>query len=194
MELFFDFFDFNSEVNKMINQKALNIFDELYDRTYNEISKYVVCKCNNIDDVCDILQNIYLDVYRKICDNYTISNSYVFGIAKNKIKDYYRFKYKYKFISLFSSKENLSLIETLPSDIDIEKSVFMKYDSDMVWNYLKNKKVIISKVFYLYFKLNLTIKDISEELNISQSNVKHYLYRTLKELNTYLEKKGDGYV
>lgn len=175
----------------MINQEALNKFNKLYDETYNDISKYVVCKCNNIDDVSDIIQNIYIDVYKKISDDFIISTSYIFGIAKNKIKDYYRFKYKYKFISLFSSKENISLIEFIPSDIDIEKSVFVKYDTDLVWNYLKKKKVIISKIFYLYFKLDLTIKEISKELNITESNVKHHLYRTLKELNIYFEKEGN---
>ena len=30
------------------------------------------------------------------------------------------------------------------------------------------------------------IKEISQILNISEINVKHYLYRTLNELNTYL--------
>ena len=43
---------------------------------------------------------------------------------------------------------------------------------------------------YLYYYANSTIKDISKELKISESNVKHYLYRTLNELKI-LMNRGD---
>lgn len=36
----------------------------------------------------------------------------------------------------------------------------------------------------------MNIKDIGIELNISESNVKHFLYRTLKELK-FIMKNGD---
>lgn len=49
----------------MTSLKALNIFDEYYYETYNDISKYVVCNCNNIEAVKDIIQSIYLEVYKK---------------------------------------------------------------------------------------------------------------------------------
>lgn len=44
-------------------------------------------------------------------------------------------------------------------------------------------------MFYLYFVLDLKISDISKELDISESNVKHKLYRTIKELKTKLGKE-----
>lgn len=72
------------------------------------------------------------------------------------------------------------MIDTIPADVDIESSLIDKYDTDFVWEYLKSKKVIIFKVFYLYFKLELTIKEISECLSLTESNVKHYLYRTIR--------------
>lgn len=172
----------------MINQETLKVFNKLYDETYNDVSKYIVLRCSNIDDVADIIQNVYLDVYKRLYKNKEITKTYIIGIAKNKIRDYYRFNYKAKFISLFSNNEEIPLIDSIPSDIDIEKSMSIKYDTQLVWDYLKGKNVIISKIFYLYFKLELTLKEISEELDISISNVKHYLYRTLKELNTYLER------
>ena len=103
-----------------------------------------------------------------------------------KINDYYRYNYKRKILEMFSKEE----IEVdYKSDVDIESATIMKYDVDLVWKYLKKKKAVISKVFCLYFKLGLTIKEISLELGISESNVKHYLYRTIRELNEFL--KGD---
>lgn len=164
----------------MINHEALKQFDLLYENTYFDVSKYVVCKCSNPEDVEDILQNIYLAVFKAVSKNVNITNTYIMGIAKNKVKDYYRFNYKEKIVSLFSSKDNLEMIDTIPADVDIESSLIDKYDTDFVWEYLKSKKVIIFKVVYLYFKLELTIKEISECLSLTESNVKHYLYRTIR--------------
>lgn len=175
----------------MIDQETLNKFDMLYKQTYDDVLKCVVCSCHNIDNVNDIIQNIYLAVFNKLQKKHDIDKVYIMGICKNKIKDYYRFNYKEKIISLFSAKNNIEMIDTIPSNINIEEDFILKYDTEMVWNYLKKKKIIIFKVFYLYFKLELTIKEIAQELNITESNVKHYLYRTLKELNKYFQDRGD---
>jgi len=164
----------------MIDQETLKQFDLLYENSYFDVSKYVVCKCSKPDDVEDILQNIYLSVFKAIISKSDITKTYIMGIAKHKINDYYRFKYKEKIISLFSSKDDFESINEIQSDIDIEASLLDKYDTDFVWEYLKSKKVIIFKVFYLYFNLEMSIKEISKCLNLTESNVKHYLYRTIR--------------
>ena len=177
----------------MVDQETLKTFDELYVKTYVNVLKYVICNCSNIADVKDIVQNIYLELLKVIDKKNTINNpkSYIMGIAKNKVKEYYRFNYKAKIISLFSKKEDIDLMDTIPSNIDIQEYLITKEDLQFIWNYLKNKKVIISKVFYLYYYNNLNIKAIAEYLHISESNVKHYLYRTIQELKNILKEKGD---
>lgn len=173
----------------MTSQETLTKFEKLYNNSYPTISKYVVCNCSNIEDIKDIIQNIYVEVYKKIdkIDN----NAYILGIAKHKVKDYYRFKYKRKVISLFESKEDIELIENIPNDINIEKSYLFKYDVEQVWKYLKKKNIIITKIFYLYYYMDFTIKEISKELNITETNTKNYLYRTLKELKLNLESEDN---
>ena len=42
--------------------------------------------------------------------------------------------------------------------------------------------MIISKIFYFYFYLELTIREIASELQLNESTVKNYLYRTIKEI------------
>lgn len=162
-------------------------FEKLYNETFDDISKYVICNCSNISDVNDIIQNIYLDVFKIINkNNYDLLNKkYIFGIARNKLNDYYRNSYNKKFISSFSQKEYTD--DFKDDKIDVEKSFFLKYDSDKVWNYLR-KNTLIAKIFYLYFYYGLTIVEISKSLNISESSVKNYLYRTLKKLNKYMKE------
>ena len=35
-------------------------FENIYQNTYNKLLKYIVIKCNNIDDINDILQDTYV--------------------------------------------------------------------------------------------------------------------------------------
>lgn len=156
----------------MTGQKALDKFDVVYNESYKDISRYVVLNANNIGDVKDILQNIYLEVYKNI-DKVSDKN-YVFGIAKNVLKKYYRFK--------FLRKDDTEITDNIKSNINLEKTVMDKFDTEIVWKYLKKKNNNIAKIIYLYYYENFTIKEIANSLNLTESNVKNYIYRTLKEL------------
>lgn len=156
----------------MTSQKALDKFDVVYNESYKDISKYVVINANNIGDVKDILQNIYLEVYKNI-DKVSDKN-YVFGIAKNVLKKYYRFK--------FLRKNDTEITDNMKSSINLEKTVMDKFDTGLVWKYLKKKNNNIAKIIYLYYYEDFTIKEIANSLNLTESNVKNYIYRTLKEL------------
>lgn len=156
----------------MTGQKALDKFDVVYNESYKDISRYVVLNANNISDVKDILQNTYLEVYKNI-DKVSDKN-YVFGIAKNVLKKYYRFK--------FLRKDDTEITDNIKSNINLEKTVMDKFDTELVWKYLKKKNNNIAKIIYLYYYEDFTIKEIANSLNLTESNVKNYIYRTLKEL------------
>lgn len=156
----------------MTGQKALDKFDVVYNESYKDISRYVVLNANNIGDVKDILQNIYLEVYKNI-DKVSDKN-YVFGIAKNVLKKYYIFK--------FLRKDDTEITDNIKSNINLEKTVMDKFDTELVWKYLKKKNNNIAKIIYLYYYEDFTIKEIANSLNLTESKVKNYIYRTLKEL------------
>lgn len=177
----------------MIDQENLKKFNEIYDRTYNNVLKFVVCKCSNMEDVNDIVQEIYVELYRKIQKINDIQNieSYIMGIAKNKVNKHYGLLYRFKTLSLNSKEDNtLELINNIPSDIDIENIVIKDIDVEIIWEQLKKKKTIIQKIFYLYYNLDFTIKEIARELSLSESYIKNCLYRTLKELQRFMRKDG----
>ncbi len=176
----------------MINQNVLKSFDKIYEETYQNVLKYVICNCSNLEDVKDIIQNVYFEVLKNIKKGKNMNNinGYIIGIARNKVKDYYRFKYKEKIVSFFSKKGDSDLIDYIPSDLDIQKEFIKKEDLKFVWEFLKKKNIVIFKIFYLYYYDDMRIKDISKELNMNESNVKNYLYRTMKELKDMLEGKG----
>ena len=45
----------------------------------------------------------------------------------------------------------------------------------------------VKKVFYLFYEVGLTTPEIAKALSMSESNVKHKLYRTLGELRALLK-------
>ena len=177
----------------MIDHKTLKSFDKLYEDSYRSVLKYVICNCSNLEDVKDIIQNVYFEVLKNYEKEIEINNvnSYIIGIARNKVKEYYRFKYKEKIVSFFSKKDDLELIDNVPSDLDVQKDFLKKEDLKDIWKFLKKKNILISRIFYLYYYDDMSIKEISKELNVSESNVKNHLYRTLKELRIVLEGKGE---
>ena len=96
----------------MIDYKTQDKFDKLYNETHRDILKYIVLNCYNLEDAKDILQSTYLEVYKKI--DVVNDKKYIVGIAKNKIKRFYRFKYKIK--NMFLYNEEISTIDNVSSD------------------------------------------------------------------------------
>ena len=178
----------------MVYQLNLKQFNRIYEETYNQVLKYIVCKCSNMEDINDIIQETYLEVYNAIVKKKKIENfeKYIIGIAKNKVNKYYTLMYRLQNITIFANKDDeIEILDNIKSNIDIEQVIIKADDIEKIWDYLKTKKIVIQKVFYLYYELDLTIKDISKELNIGESYTKNCLYRTLKELQEFLGKDCD---
>lgn len=180
----------------MTGQKSLERFNRIYDNTYSDILKYIIIKCHNINDSNDIIQEVYFELW-KILNKRDIDESniksFLIGISINKIKKHYTLVQRFKTISIFNkSDKDIVLIDNLKDDIDLENLVIKSNEWDFIWNYIKSKKnQNIPKIFYLYYVLDLTIKDISKELIVSESYVKNVIYRTLDELRSLFGKESD---
>ncbi len=171
--------------------KNLEKFNEVYNGTYKNTLKYILLHCNNLDDVKDLVQDTYLDFYKylskkKIKKIENIDN-YIIGISKNVLKRYYHSKEKeQKYISIHKD----DCIDTeLVSDEDLEMQFISKENVEEVWKYIKSKDIKIAKIFYCYYHLDMKINEISYEMNLNESTVKNYIYRTIKELQQIFEKE-----
>lgn len=171
----------------MASQSNLKKFDEIYDSTYSDILRFTIIKCHNINDVNDIMQEVYLELWNILNKKDVVDKnirSFIMGIANNKIKKHYSLISKLNSISLFIKDEkDIEMIDNLKDKFDIEQFIIKSDEWDRIWNYIKqNKNQNIPKIFYLHYKLELTIKEISKELNLSESYIKNSIYRTLREL------------
>jgi len=179
----------------MASKENLKKFNSIYDETYYDILKYVIIKCHNVNDANDIIQEVYLEFFNILNKKYIKDNnikSFLIGIAINKIKKHYSILSKIKRINIFDKNGDIDLINNISCDINIEDLVIKNDDWNLIWNYIKNKKNRdIAKVFYLHYKLELSIKEIANELNVKESYVKNLIYRTLKELCSLFGKECD---
>ena len=166
-------------------------FEFLYNSTYKNVLKYTICHCKNLDDVNDIIQDVYTELYQTVINKKYIDiencEGYIIGIAKNKIKGHYK-----QLKNNYLETEIETIEQYSDKDINLEKDLINKDNVLNVWNYLKDKGEITARIFYLYYVMDIPIKTIAEDLELSESNVKNYLYRTQKELKKKF-KKGDDY-
>ena len=171
-------------------------FEEIYKNTYKQTLKFIIVKCNNIDDINDIIQDTYIELLKIIKKKQPLEidnlDSYILGIANNIIKRHYYKKKKENIVYYYSKDENDIELE-IKDDFDLEQDIITKENVSQVWEYLKNKNIEVTKIFYLYFALGLKISDISKELEMTESNVKNKIYRTLKELKKYIQKGCEKY-
>ncbi len=171
-------------------------FEEIYKNTYKQTLKFIIVKCNNIDDINDIIQDTYIELLKIIKKKQPLEidnlDSYILGIANNIIKRHYYKKKKENIVYYYSKYENDIELE-IKDDFDLEQDIITKENVSQVWEYLKNKNIEVTKIFYLYFALGLKISDISKELEMTESNVKNKIYRTLKELKKYIQKGCEKY-
>jgi len=176
----------------MSTQKPQNSFEAIYKDTYNDVLKFVIFKCHNLDDVNDIVQETYIELF-KMMNKQDIEDakSYIIGIAKNKLKKHYSVINKIKTIFISSSIDDEEISNIAQSNFNLENHVFTKITKEEIWHYLRNKNPLIAKIFYLYYGEDITIKEIAKELKLNESTVKNHLYRTLKELNKLFGKDND---
>ena len=178
----------------MTSQSNLNKFNKIYDETYSDVLKYIIIKCHDVNDANDIIQEVYLEFWRILNKKELVDSnikSFLIGIAINKIKKHYTIIQRIKSI-LASNKNEYDEMEKVKSNIDIEELIIKKDDWDSVWNYIKLKKnKDVARIFYLYYVLELSIKDISHELNVKESYVKNIIFRTIKELYSLFGKGCD---
>lgn len=151
-----------------------------------------MCKCSNIEDVNDLVQDTYVELYNILKKKQKIylenCQSFVIGIAKKKIQKYYGLLYRLKNHNIYQV-ENEEI--ELPDDLDLEVETIKKLSAEAVWNYIKTKNIKTVKVFYLYYCTEIKISQIAKELNMSESNVKNILYRTIKDIKENIKIEGD---
>ena len=165
-------------------------FNEIYDSTNKKALAFITAKCTNLEDVNDILQDTYMELYdtmlRKGADYIENDEAFVIQIAKRKVQKHYSFVQRMKAelsLSVVTAAEEKEIIEY--DDMDLEESICTNELAAEVQKLLAKKPLDVQKIFFLRFSLELTLVEIAELVGLSESQVKNKLYRTINEIRTY---------
>lgn len=182
-----------------MDYKYNDYFNDIYNKTYKKLLLYVLKRCSNIEDVSDILQETYAEVYltinKKGIDYIKNYDAFVIKIAKTKIFKHYKFIEKIrKFMPIFSlnnKDDNITFCNLKIEDYSIEDNIINNTLVEEISDYIKRKPIDIQRIFYLYYYFEMTISEISKQLSIKESTVKSKLYRTLKDIRRLYKGSGD---
>ncbi|MBQ5399387.1 MAG: sigma-70 family RNA polymerase sigma factor [Ruminococcus sp.] len=170
-------------------------FNQIYDATNKQALAFISAKCGNLDDINDILQETYMELYKvlgeKGADYVENEEAFVIRIAKQKVYKHYTFLQKRKAdlsLTLEYGGEERDLLEEIPDEMELEESVCNSELVQDIQNYIKKKPQHIRKIFFMRFSLELSIKKIAELMGESESNVKNMLYRTINEIRDFYGK------
>lgn len=145
-------------------------FDALWDEFNEKLLNYIKSHVANIHDAEDILQNVFIKIFKNVdkLEDKSAIKTWIYRITKNTIIDYYK---KKKDVSV--SPETLHFLEDEVIDVDNMNDDISKCMSSMIFE-LPDK---YQEVYELYEKKDMKHKEIAEELDISVSASKVRLKR-----------------
>lgn len=144
--------------------------DKIFDEYYYKIYYWAIKKTNNREDAEDLTNNVFVAIFEYFNENISIDkiDNLIWKIAHNiwsaKAKKYIK------------DKDNISYDENYEvgrEENTLDKIIYREI-IDNLDNVGLTEKEMLS--FRLYYIEDLSIKEISEKINSSESNIKYYLY------------------
>lgn len=171
-------------INVMNNEKE---FNELYYETVDSLSKYIHFKVSNFEDGQDILQNVYKDYFYYVLRKNKVVE-YPLAYLKQMVdKECARYYKKKSQIPLALEDETAEYIED--EKIHVEVDILNNNVFEEVWKEIKHLSEIDQLILGAYFRFDMSFKEISDELKISENAVRLRFYRNLKKLKEILTQK-----
>ena len=175
----------DAKIYSYINNNELKmeeIIQEYTNYIYTIIKNYNTNLSN--EDIEEITLDVFLTLWKnqfKLDINKSLS-SYIGGITKNLIK----YKCRQNKLAL-----NIDDFDGELQDFNnIELFLIQDEKKQIIKKELEKLKIEEKQVFIMYYYNNKSIKEISKQLNISNSKVKISLFRTRKRIRKALKERG----
>lgn len=172
------------------SQDAASCFNEIFNATQRDVLALITAKCGHPDDIGDIFQDTYMELFQVIQRHgpahLTNGNGLAVRIAKRKIARYHAKRSRNPVIvsTRAGDDEDLDMLELEADEFAMEDVALNAVLLEQASQFLLRKPPDVRKIFYLFYHLGMTIPKIAKQLAMSESNVKNKLYRTVNELQT----------
>lgn len=182
-----------------MSSEAKAYFETVYDETILDVTRYTVSKCGRLDDVQDVVQNVYTAFYRRLLakgiDIHDVK-AYLIKICKNELTHFYRRQKQLGYeMPLFSEDENeIHRKEELASasSIDYEACYENKALVAALWRDIQALPPDTARCLVLFYGYDMSLAEVGSALGLSESNVKNKIYRSWNALRQKYLMKGSG--
>lgn len=150
--------------------------DKIFDEYYYKIYNWSIKKTNNKEDAEDLTNSIFLAIFEYLNENIKVEKleNLIWKIAhniwSNKAKKYIK------------EKNNISYDDNI--NIGYEEKMLEKVIYKEIINNIENIGLTDKELtsFKLYYIFDLSLKEISNKINSTESNIKYYLYSARKKI------------
>ncbi len=157
--------------------------------TYNDqIFRLVFYRINNFADAQDLTQEAFIKAFRNIkrLKEAEKFKPWLYSIALNLVKDFFRKKKILSFLGQTNDLENMvgydPYSENKPSLIKAKE-----FEKEIKGRYLRFLSKNEKQVFMLKYIDDLTIHEIAQTLNKNESTIKTHLYRSINKIKKHRE-------
>ena len=150
--------------------------DKIYDEYYYKIYYWAIKKTRNKEDAEDLTNTIFVSIFEYLGKNIGIDklDNLIWKIAYNcwctKAKKYIK------------EKNNISVDANYDvgyQDDMLDKVIYREIIGEIDKFNLTEKEIIVFKMYYCD---DLSVNEIVQKINTSQSNIKYYLYNARKKI------------
>ena len=169
------------------DKRAASKLIEFY---YKDIYIYVFKQTSDRELSKDLTQEIFISILNSI-DSYSFEKAsfktWIYKIASNKIIDFYRSKF-YKYRIIVDEIDDYNLL----SSENIEEEFQIREDLNEVIKIVNTMNANIQEIFRLKVFGDMSFKEISIILELSESTVKTRYYGAIKKIKNIMEEKSNG--
>lgn len=162
-------------------------FDEVYDRTYPDVLKYVLVKTSRMEAVEDILQDIYRNFYARIAkkgyEDIQQPIAFLMTIAKKELSRHYTRQRQRQDNDAQLDLSVLADPAPPPDDLLDNREALAA-----VWKVVQTCPPLTCQAFALFYGCDLSMEEISTKLGLSVQAVKGRLFRARAAVRTHLQE------
>ncbi len=166
-------------------------FDEIFERYKGMVLSLAYNMTGSVQEAEDITQEVFINVYRGLSKFRGSSSirTWIYRIALNETKAYYRKKRLKTFLSLWAD-DGSSI------DIKDDRNPEAQFQDSEFMDHLKRALLKLSfkqrAVFVLKHMKGMKISEIARVLGCSEGTVKSHLFRAVTSLQESLKEAGYG--
>lgn len=159
-------------------------FEQLVDLFQEDIFRTVYYRTRSRMDAEDLTQEIFIKAFKNLSGLKAFDRfrSWLYSIAINRVRDFNRKKRFLALFGTFTDSDNVTQSDAANNNQPEALAILMREDFWKQMGLLLDELSRLEKeVFLLRFMDNLSIREISQVMEKSESTIKTHLYRALKK-------------